>query len=355
MSDFKKAYTHINEFARIIFGISRDEYAVCDYIHYRCADERMKVAGWCTDTKDMIADFIGISRPGLYKMLDRMLEKGLLRVDEARGYFKATPHYIDTDAHANEAMATAHKCKLSLQKESGKTVNKVYNYRKLCLQYSVSLVTPIKEINLSISKIKEKEGSRNCAPSPSLENQIFHLEAKKEKKEEVAPAAPREFSPAPPVAVTLYEQINGTPTKVAIHEPKAVTTTVIKPKTAKVAPKPRTVEIPETHQAIAPLLTELLSKRPYLTKSDAALQYEMGWLFEKPVDFCREHIQNSLFRSKGVWDSLRFSGCEETYQRWQRTQAAMAAQTQPRTFNQPQQQTASVLPAGIRRFTAGTA
>lgn len=175
--------------------------------------------------------------------------------------------------------------------------------------------------NKEVIKLKEeREGSRKCAPPPSLENQVFHLEAKKEKKEMVAPAAPREFSPTPPVAVILYEQISGTPTKVAIHEPEAATSTVIKPRTAKPAPKPRTVEIPESHKELAPQIMELLTKRPYLTKSDAALTREMTLFFSLPAKFCQWHIQNSLDRSKGVWDSLMYAGWEETYQRWLRLQ-----------------------------------
>lgn len=191
--------------------------------------------------------------------------------------------------------------------------------------------------NRVISKlVKEREETRENALPPAVGTDNFPLEAKKEKKEGVAPAAPREFSPAPPVAVTLYEQINGAPTKVATHEPEAATSTAIKPRTAKPAPKPRTVEIPESHKELAPLMNQLLIQKPYLKKSDDALAREMAWLFSKPVKFGAEHIQNSLDRSSGVWDSLKFSGCEETFTRWQRTQppAPGAAPQQPqRTTN----------------------
>jgi hypothetical protein len=54
MSQIRKSTTSIKGNARKSLEITRDEYALCSYAHYRCADPRMKAGGWCTDTKDEV-------------------------------------------------------------------------------------------------------------------------------------------------------------------------------------------------------------------------------------------------------------------------------------------------------------
>ena len=75
-----KKTTLINESARKRLGITRDEYALCAYVHYRIADPNTTQPGWCPDTREEIADFVGITRRGLLKMINRMAEYGLLEV-----------------------------------------------------------------------------------------------------------------------------------------------------------------------------------------------------------------------------------------------------------------------------------
>jgi DNA-binding MarR family transcriptional regulator len=137
MSQIRKSTTSIKENARKSLEITRDEYALCSYAHYRCADPRMKAGGWCTDTKDEVADFVGISRPGLYKMMDRLEKKGLIEVQAGTGFIRATAFFIDTE-HRNE-------CKQSLQRPKS-SVNKVDTDCKLSLQGGVNLVTPNIEV-----------------------------------------------------------------------------------------------------------------------------------------------------------------------------------------------------------------
>jgi hypothetical protein len=127
----RKHTTSINEKARHVLDISRDEYALCDYVQFRLADPRAKSGGWCSDTKQEIADFVGISRPGLYKMLDKMERLRLLEIDAITGFARVTGKWIDSVS----------ECKQSLQ--AG--VNKVYSECKQSLQGSVNKVTRIKE------------------------------------------------------------------------------------------------------------------------------------------------------------------------------------------------------------------
>ena len=359
MQELKKSVSLIYERARRELAISRDDYALCDYALYRSADPRSKRPGWCCDTKEDVADFIGISRPGLYKMMDRMAGKGLLEIDAASGFFRATAHFIDTQ----EGRRADVERKQSLQP----TVNKVYNGCKQSLQPTVNKVTPqyrgivrVKEDKYERDKSRETALPLSAGPS---ESENPHSEPKEKKAPLIAPHPPFLPTPPPPdfpapagplVAVVFapptVEHIptpDGPSFRVETHPPAEVKT--IRQTRQKPVLQKKTVEIPATHAEISPLLNELLEKRPYLQKSHDALRREMEWFFSKPVAFCREHIQCSLDRSSGVWDSLKFSGVEETFLRWQRTQERMATPAQQAGPARPQQFSPSPI-AGERRL-----
>jgi len=175
----KKSNTSIKENARKSMGITRDEYALCSYAHYRCSDPRMKSTGWCTDSKEDVADFVGITRPGLYKMLSRLEAKGLLETQSGTGFIRATALFIDTE-NANEYKENLQDdCKLSLQKENG-TVNKVYTDCKQSLQPTVNLVTGNIEVELDISMNKVNNSQADLKPLPKN---------KKKENEKTAAAA----------------------------------------------------------------------------------------------------------------------------------------------------------------------
>lgn len=139
----KKRITQINEAARKELDVTRDEYALCSYIHYRCADPRQAKPGWCGDTKDEIADFVGITRVGLYKMVGRMEAKALIESDPLTGFYRANPTFIDVE---NEA----------------RSVNKVYNDCKQSLHGSVNFVNGIKRESNKVDK-----GGNNLSPNKS--------------------------------------------------------------------------------------------------------------------------------------------------------------------------------------------
>ena len=126
----RKKTTLINEAARQRLGITRDEYALCSYIQYRQADRRGK-AGWCVDPKKEIAEFVGVTRPGVYKMLDRLSSKELLYIDPATGGIQVTGEWIDNE---NDRKQSLHQ-----------SVNKVSTECKQSLHQSVNKVTHIKE------------------------------------------------------------------------------------------------------------------------------------------------------------------------------------------------------------------
>ena len=150
MKNLKKRSTTIHEDVRRFLGITRDAYAMCSYIQYRCADSRQKRAGWCCDNKQDIADFVGLTRPGLYKMAERLSEIGLIEISDT-GDFRATPKWIDSESN----------CKQSLQNGQEENVNKVYTDCKQSLQKKKKNVnkvyTDTYNIELEKSKIEEED------------------------------------------------------------------------------------------------------------------------------------------------------------------------------------------------------
>lgn len=147
---YKMSHTGVNEPARQALGITRDEYALCAYAQFRGADPRSKKPGWCDDMKEEVSGFIGITRPGLYKMLDRMSEKGLIDIDAATGFFRITAAWMDA---------------LGVNKVDNSKkgrVNLVDTDCKLSLQSGVNLVTPNTKVKKDNSKI---EGLKENAPA----------------------------------------------------------------------------------------------------------------------------------------------------------------------------------------------
>jgi len=182
----KRRTTLINEIARKSLEISRDEYALCAYLLFRQGYPSQKVAGWCCDTKDELADFVGITRQGLYKMCNKLEALKLIEQSAVGGFLRATVLFIDSDNGVN--------------KVDKASVNKVYIERKQSLQKVstkfTSDVNKVDEVNNSKIKKEEKERERN-APA---QNDFLPLEAETSK----APPVPE----PPPAGPYIRDFVN---------------------------------------------------------------------------------------------------------------------------------------------------
>ena len=212
---------------------------------------------------------------------------------------------------------------------------------------------------------KEESGRENAPLPPAGETFTFGAEKSNEPLQGGGAAGGPGRQPTPrggnpedwtwvddpaPAHVTTYavptsetfEAAPGGPTyRAEVHAPAEREVVTPKAKAAKAQPQPRTVEIPESHAAVAQELTRLLCKKHYLQKSAERLAAEMGWLFSKPVAFALRHIQDSLSSPKGAWAALDFTGCEDTFTRWQRderirVQAQQGPGASPQTMQRNQ-------------------
>lgn len=185
----KKQNTSIDEQARRDFDISRDDYALCAYVQFRIADPRAKNAGWCCDPKEEIADWVGISRPGLYKMIDRLSRLNLLEIDAATGFLRVTVEWIEVIGDGKNKRVN-----------KVDSVNKVNTDCKQSLQPTVNKVTPNIEVKsdkeIEESDIEEKEKKRaQLEEANRLIDEFFDLKTEEPKSPPVAPAPPQVADP----------------------------------------------------------------------------------------------------------------------------------------------------------------
>lgn len=198
----KKQNTSIDEQARRDFDISRDDYALCAYVQFRIADPRAKKAGWCCDPKEEIADWVGISRPGLYKMIDRLSRLNLLEIDAATGFLRVTVEWIEVIGDGKNKRVN-----------KVDSVNKVNTDCKQSLQPTVNKVTPNIEVKsdkeIEESDIEEKEKKRaQLEEANRLIDEHFNLKTEEQKSPPVAPAPPIDTVTAAADVAIRFVQMN---------------------------------------------------------------------------------------------------------------------------------------------------
>ncbi|HMY35807.1 MAG TPA: hypothetical protein PKW36_06805, partial [bacterium] len=154
--DMKKRTTLIDEQARKELDITRDEYALCSFVHYRAADPRQKKPGWCCDEREDIAEFVGITRAGLFKMITRMEGKNLIEVDTQTRAIRVTSAFVDAENKVQPRKQSLHG-----------RVNKVDMARKQSLHGRVNKV----DITNKVYKgdIKGEQGEIVSAAETSLQ------------------------------------------------------------------------------------------------------------------------------------------------------------------------------------------
>ena len=105
MSDL--IFTHVYERARRKMGLTRDEYALVNYVHTWAGYPGNARPGWCDRTLEQKADFIGITPRGITKMQNRLIESNLVEKDPLTAHVRATKVWFENihEAKAEEAKA----------------------------------------------------------------------------------------------------------------------------------------------------------------------------------------------------------------------------------------------------------
>lgn len=175
MSEIKKKISTIQEDVRRDLDISRDEYALCSYVQYRQADNRQRRRGFCCDDKSEIADFVGISRQGLYKMLARLDAKNLIDIDAVDGAISVSTKFTDIENACQQSLhdrvnKVDTKCKQSLH-EGEESVNKVTHIKEYDIREKEK--EEIKyDVSLDFSNQTKAKSNRKKSANNSESNEV---------------------------------------------------------------------------------------------------------------------------------------------------------------------------------------
>lgn len=93
MSDL--SFTHIYEGARKALSLSRDKYALCNYIQ-TWSTYPGRCAGFCDRTQAQMSEFIGITDRGIRKMLQSLEAENLIEKHPTNGLCRTTKKWFDT-------------------------------------------------------------------------------------------------------------------------------------------------------------------------------------------------------------------------------------------------------------------
>lgn len=207
--EIKKGNTSISEHARRALDISRDEYALCAYMHYRQASPSQKVPGWCCDEKDEIAWFVGLTRQGLHKMVLRMESKKLLEVSGTNGAIRATQKWENIEASCKQSFRESLEDSKQGHKQSLRVdVNKVYDETIFGVNKVSGNIKVKKEINSKIgSEIREANTTPHTEIFPTLETDLLpETSGRRAGVEKSALEAEKKQSPPGSAAPPIFQQ-----------------------------------------------------------------------------------------------------------------------------------------------------
>ena len=152
-------YTMIEEAARAKLGISRDEYALCNYIHTWASHPAARISGYCDRTRAQMAEFIGIGERGIQKMLPRMVALGLIERSKTGFNYRITAQWFDVvmlaeRARKGEQSSPKGRTKFTPDHEQSSplTTNKVHPHTK----YNTELHTEIENAPENSADVEAK-------------------------------------------------------------------------------------------------------------------------------------------------------------------------------------------------------
>ena len=179
-------FTTIEEPARAIFGISRDEYALCNYIQVWSSHPGNRVPGYCDRTRQQMADFIGMTERGVRKMLERLTTIGLVEPSASARYYRITVAWFEEVSLANS--------RRKAEQSSGQSGTKFRSKAEQSSGLGGNKVPPHKEYNKELNN-EEKD-------IPDFETPDTFDQAPEKKKKAPSVSAP------PPEVIQVVEYLN---------------------------------------------------------------------------------------------------------------------------------------------------
>lgn len=111
-------FTHIYEHARHNLGLTRDEYALANYIDQWANYPRNPFRGWCNQTLNQKAAFIGITQRGVTKMQNKLILLELVEKDAITARTRTTLRWFEAVTAAKSTEQSSAPWKLATEQSS---------------------------------------------------------------------------------------------------------------------------------------------------------------------------------------------------------------------------------------------
>ena len=88
-------YTNIQHQFRKANDLTCNEYVLCDMIYFLCTNEKNSSGGWSYAKRETIASDLGLSKQGVLKLIERLVEKGFLVKHPETKFLKTTEKWAN--------------------------------------------------------------------------------------------------------------------------------------------------------------------------------------------------------------------------------------------------------------------
>lgn len=106
-------YTNIQHVFRKINGLSCNEYVLCDMIYFLSTNPQNTAGGWCYSKRETLADDLGLTKQGVLKMIDKLIEKGFIIKHDVTKFLRTTERwnavYFENEPSVNKVYPTSEK------------------------------------------------------------------------------------------------------------------------------------------------------------------------------------------------------------------------------------------------------
>jgi hypothetical protein len=191
MSDL--SFTHIYEGARAALNLSRDKYALCNYIQ-TWSTYPGRCPGFCDRTQAQMAEFVGITDRGIRKMLQSLEAENLIERHPVNGLCRITKKWfnaVEIEKIQQEQSSAQPGTKFlidrnkvphqqeqsSAHKEKLKEDNLIKEKERVSANADLSLKKSLEQIDEAFTPVEAPSKKRKSTPG-----------AQKEKKVEALPA-----------------------------------------------------------------------------------------------------------------------------------------------------------------------
>lgn len=115
----KIGYTTIMHEPRIALDLSTDEYCILDLVYRLSVNPTAPVPGWCSMSKDNIAQFLGMPRRSLFRAIGKLTELDFLEKSTDGRLLKTTHKWIKNVVNFDFKNSGTHSAKVALDNSAG--------------------------------------------------------------------------------------------------------------------------------------------------------------------------------------------------------------------------------------------